>query len=1122
MRFEVTTMTTRPILLAAALTLAAGCPSRPQAPLPAPPPATVTLFTVEPAVVSAPGETVVLQWGTANASDVTIEQVGVGPLDLGAEKNGGKLPVTVAGDTIFLITAQGAGGSDIRASSVTVQRRARSVLFSAVPSTVEAGAATTLVWNAAGASAVRLEEVGGAAIDVGTQLESGSVRVTPKRSTTYRLQADAVSATTQVTVAPTILSFSAGGAVPAAGEPVELRWETASATAITLRRIGLATPLAVPAGQVATGRFTDTVPANLPADAVLTYVLDATDGSATVSKALEVPVGGGVRINTFTAPSYALTGSTYQVAWTTVGGESAELIVDGRRAYLAQSQAEVASGSYALSAPSQSTRVELIVRNGRGAEAREARTIEGVGPIAYNFFRADKTSIPAAGEPVTLQWSVTNARNIRITNNMGGGFYRQFTGLVDSGALVVLPNSRPPGLTRIVYRLEADNGTGAAPFVRTVEVDVGAPSAFVFSRQLPIRAPTTVTGTTLGTTTGVAGFKNVEKNPAGEAFVDIRRTGTPVTFAATANATNVLLPAAFEGTLFGTRYSRTRLNVTRFGWFNLTTSTTAVPGRPDNDPTFGTALEPLTVAPYWANLVTASDQVHWRIDAVADARRLIVQWTDVRPTNGPVDARLTFQAQLYSNGRVVLAYRDFFKVQGAGTAGVVNNSESDETGPTMPVAGGDVYRLFGPQPVPAPLRIEATPYAGRALINGDPMEAEGQANYPTNQFNVSEVFYKPVPAVTNGHWIEINNNVDAGVDLGGWTVDYGGGQSWDIPMGTILPPLGRLVLAQAADLGDPDGPGGGLTLLDGGVIPRPAPAALFPSTLVPPAMGAFVRIGIGGTEYTRFPSAAALPDIAVGRSYQLEDERLPYLTYASATTRFLCPAVRPAYGTNGQYGSPGGLNASCWPYRQQVGASRPFTSLAGVGTPVPLVATFPPDPAFDEGLYVLRLTRPIRPFGFFETTELTLSSNGFVVPYPYTAALHGGNKSAPSTTAPTFVIAPFWDDLDGSNNPGAQMYYLVELNGDVTVSWENWSVWSTTLATDLSFQVVLRADGDIEFRYGSMTGSGGTAPATGSNRALGSSATTWIDVGSAAQIVNVNSVVPGIQPNSGFLFERYR
>ncbi|MDX2009056.1 MAG: lamin tail domain-containing protein [Myxococcaceae bacterium] len=1094
----------RSIVFVAALSLPAACVQRPQPPLPAPPPATVTSFTVTPSSLDGPGE-VVLEWGTTNASAISIEQVGKGPIDVGTDLSG-RRAVRVDADAVFLITAQGAGGSDLRASSVVLARRALSVLFSSVPSTVEAGGSATLVWNAPGARAVRLDEVGGPRLELGTQLESGSVRVTPKRTTTYRLTADDVTATTTVSVAPTITLLTAGATLPAAGEPVTIRWETASASSVTLRRIGLAMPFTLPAGQVETGSYTDTVPGNLPPDAVLTYVLEATSGNATVSRSLEVFVGGGVQISRFTAPAYALSGTTFPVSWTTLGAQSAELIVDGRRVFLATSAAEVATGSYSLPAPTQSTRIEFIARNARGAEARESRTVEGVGPLSFNFFVADKTMVTTAGEPVTLTWSITNARNVRITSNTASGFYREFTGNVDTGSLVVLPN-RFGTFTRITYRLEADNGTGSSPIVRTVDIDLGpaAQVTFTFPRQLPVGAPTTVTGTSLTTSQALRGFKAVEKNPTGEAFIDIRRTGTAVTFASTSDATNVALPAAFDVTLFGSRFSRSRLNISKFGWFNLSTSTLATAGRPDNGARFEAFLEPFTIAPYWNNLVTASGQVHWRVDSVADARRLIVQWSNVRPTNGPIDARLTFQAQLYSNGKVVLAYRDFFKVQGQGTAGVVNGTETDELSPSMPVAAGDVYRLFGSSMPPVSLRAEVTPYAGSALVGGDVIELEGQGNIPPNLISVTEINSNPPSGVTNGQWLEITNTSDAGFDLSGWDLDFGSAASFQFPMGTTVAPGGLLLVGQSADLGDP-GPAGGITIDDGGVVPRPTPDAIIPATLSMPSTGGFARLGFGGTEYNRLTYPAQL----VGTSYGLESLRAPWLI-SQSQTRTICESVRWSYGTNNQVGSPGLANGPCWPYRPYQVIPGNFQALASnpAATRITFGTTTTPDTSTTIIDFTAAGRTPLRAFGLAGGISTVLASaDGYLV-------IGGSSFCCDNTALPSTAnrvwVAPFWDDLQG--NLGSGLYLLqtgTAPNVTTIISWESWSFFPQTsyTGTTINFQVHFLPNGDIEFHYGPSTVGSGTDAAA---LVQGSSASIWLEavtVADAYAARTTDAIVP--------------
>ncbi len=480
---------------------------------------------------------------------------------------------------------------------------------------------------------------------------------------------------------------------------------------------------------------------------------------------------------------------------------------------------------------------------------------------------------------------------------------------------------------------------------------------------------------------------------------------------------------------------------------------------------------------------------------------------------------------------MVFAYRDFFKVTGSPTVGLVNTSETDELSPTMAVASGDTWRFFGDQAPPASFRIEAAPFAGTATVNGERMEVEGAAGIAPGLFNVSEINYVPASGVTNGQWIELSNNTDAGLDLGGWDIDFGGVATFQIPASTVVPPLGRLLLGQAADLGDPDDPSdGGLRLTDGGIVPRRPADVLYPSTFVPPTTGAFVRLSIAGNEYVRFPptTAGVLTPSAeweAGRSYQFEDERLPWVTYQATTTRFLCPALRPPYGTRGQTGTPGITNPSCFPYRAPAPTSQPFQSLSGSGTAVTYVASSTFDPAEDEGLFTLNLTTPIRFFGLFEANQLTISSNGFVTPGTFSSSFHGGNKSTPSATAPAFLIAPFWDDLDGDQNAASETYYRIDPNGDVTVSWENWAVWTATtgFVTDLNFQVVLRVNGEVEFRYGTMSGTGGTGTTAAPNRALGSSATTWIDIGPAAASINVNTpTAPGIAPNSAFLYQLLR
>lgn len=1109
-------MRTRLTLLALSAALA-GCPNRSQEPLPAPAPASITSFTASPSEVAGPGEEVTLEWGTAGATALTLEQVGVGPIETNGALSG-RATVTVQGPATFILSAQGPGGGDLRTVTVSTTSKVRGVLLSAVPPELEAGEPARLFWNATGAKRVTIRELNGAELELGGQVESGSIEVRPSATTQYQITADSRVATATVTVVPGVTALTAEPSVAVFGSPVTLRWQAGAATRVTLTRVGTARPL-VENGQ-AQGSFVDADFPQFPPDGVLTYVLEAADAQGrTNRRALDVPVGGAVEITTFTVPAYSLSGRSFDVAWT-ARGESLELSVDGQRRYLATSRAEISSGRYTLATPTENSVVTLVVRNSRGDEARETRTVQSVGPVALNSFTSDKSSIAAAGEPVTLTWSVANARNVRITSDSGAGFFRSFSGNVDTGTLTVYPNSRPPAFTRIVYTLSADNGTGAPPVRATVEVGLGAPVTFTFGRQLPTGARGAITGATLPSITTVRGFAAAVKNAPGDQFIDIRRSGTPVTFTGTNNAANFALPGSFDMTLFGARVGPARLNISKFGWFNVTGSSTVVPGPSENDLTLGSSLEPLAIAPYWRNLNTASGQVHWRLDNTPFARRLIVQWTGVRPVDGPLDARATFQAQLYSNGLVVMAYRELFKVS-RGTVGVVNTSENNEISPSMPVATGDTWRFFDAQPFPAPFRVETNPYSASALIDGEPIELSATGlNLPAGQVVVNEIHPRPVSGVTNGEWVELRSASDAGFDLSGFELDFGGAP-FTIPNGTVLAPGARLLLAQAMDLGDPNDPDGGILQRSGAIVPRPPVDIVYPATFSMGRNGGFARIGISGGEYFRlsYPAGGR-----VGAALGFEEERFPYVTYDSPTSRLGCAALRPNYGSNGQFGTPGLINQTCWAYDRFLPIGTPFQSIATTGTRIVFTGPDAANP-LDEGLFVLNLAQPIPLFGE-ETTQITISTNGFVVPYAFSGCLGSACDFNPSTpgpptaSKPTFVIAPFWDDLDAKLNLGlgAGVYYQVGPTGDVLVSWErlHFFTFGTTSTGNVNFQVMLRANGDIEFRYGSMTG-------TSATRARGFEATTWIDMGRAANAVNVNSSTnPGISQNTQFFYRLLR
>ena len=173
------------------------------------------------------------------------------------------------------------------------------------------------------------------------------------------------------------------------------------------------------------------------------------------------------------------------------------------------------------------------------------------------------------------------------------------------------------------------------------------------------------------------------------------------------------------------------------------------------------------------------------------------------------------------------------------------------------------------------------------------------------------------------------------------------------------------------------------------------------------------------------------------------------------------------------------------------------------------------------------------------TATLCVNTNGFLTLAEHTCAVSGTNcNSVNSTTppgsnnVPPGKVAVFWDDLVASSTQPSIFWEAYDPDGvpgtgdeSALISWENMDVWSTASNNpffDLSFQVLLTASGDLEYRFGDMIATGGNT--TTQNFAKGSSATTWLEypTGEYALRVNANSAGnssnPGITANTRWEF----
>lgn len=159
--------------------------------------------------------------------------------------------------------------------------------------------------------------------------------------------------------------------------------------------------------------------------------------------------------------------------------------------------------------------------------------------------------------------------------------------------------------------------------------------------------------------------------------------------------------------------------------------------------------------------------------------------------------------------------------------------------------------------------------------------------------------------------------------------------------------------------------------------------------------------------------------------------------------------------------------------------SAPFVSLSSPTVPV-LSPTSGCATVADCGYAVI----PIG-FGFtfygqqYQTLTITADGAAYFEPNPGSST-YPTNTSLPSGAQPQGVLAPFWDNLEGSN-PFSRLGHALGAgaNGKVlTVEWSRWNHWSATATYDLSFQVRLHESGLIEFHYGPSSGAGQALSAT--------------------------------------------
>jgi hypothetical protein len=139
------------------------------------PPKPQITFTASPRTI-AEGERSTLAWNVLNATSISIDH------GIGSRSVSGSTSASPAETTTYKLTATGPGGSSSAQVTVTVLS-APVISFSATPSAITRGGASTLTWTVMEATLVVIDH------GIGAQPPTGALVVRPTETTTYLLTA---------------------------------------------------------------------------------------------------------------------------------------------------------------------------------------------------------------------------------------------------------------------------------------------------------------------------------------------------------------------------------------------------------------------------------------------------------------------------------------------------------------------------------------------------------------------------------------------------------------------------------------------------------------------------------------------------------------------------------------------------------------------------------------------------------------------------------------------------------------------------------------------------------------------------------------------------------------------
>ncbi len=422
----------------------------------------VDSFTATPMTID-PGQTVTLTWETTDATEVEINN---GVLMGGMPD--GSVEVTPNVATTYTLTARDSDGMEATAQVRVMVNGANPPVvntFTAMPNPIGSGESTTLSWDVADATNIKIAgPMAGMVYDgadaTGTQMV-GPLNAQEIFTLTATNDFGMTTETVTVNVNPPngaqINVWTANPMTIMPGQTSQLTWEVQDAPG------GI--EISDPNGTLftsndANGTF-DVTP-----DATTIYTLTAInmDGNATADLTVTVDVGMGPAIVNFGAsPNPTSLGGTTTLSWETVGADSIRLLAGATEIFTTTMGADM--GTFDVTQTVTSTTYTIEATNAQGTNMGSVTVYAHNAPIIQAFDVQPRAFQGTA--TATITWDVVNVSNLTLEANgmpvMGFPGVNTSTGTVDSTGMFTMQVSQTTD-----FRLLATSAAGTDELTITV------------------------------------------------------------------------------------------------------------------------------------------------------------------------------------------------------------------------------------------------------------------------------------------------------------------------------------------------------------------------------------------------------------------------------------------------------------------------------------------------------------------------------------------------------------------------------------------------------------------------------------------------------------------------------